>query len=152
MRKITFADNESRAGETDEQAYARAMRDPEVQEIMRDPVFQSILQQAQQDPPSLQSHMKDPMIRRKVEKLVKAVSSPTLSLSLLRFTELGLIKFVLLRRVLSRLVVHKSFHLCLSTFSRSLLPQQLQYLFPCLSFDPTFSVSYRAQPSQPSVN
>ncbi|GAA5832253.1 hypothetical protein JCM5353_005683, partial [Sporobolomyces roseus] len=72
MRKITFADNESRAGETDEQAYARAMRDPEVQEIMRDPVFQSILQQAQQDPPSLQSHMKDPMIRRKVEKLVKA--------------------------------------------------------------------------------
>jgi len=78
MRKITFADNESRAGETDEQAYARAMRDPEVQEIMRDPVFQSILQQAQQDPKSLQSHMQDPMIRRKVDKLVRAVRFPTL--------------------------------------------------------------------------
>jgi len=73
MRKITFADAESRAGETDEQAYARAMRDPEVQEIMRDPVFQSILSQAQQDPKSLQSHMKDDRIRRKVEVLVRAV-------------------------------------------------------------------------------
>ncbi|GAA6064682.1 hypothetical protein JCM10212_006178 [Sporobolomyces blumeae] len=72
MRKITFADAESRQGETDEQAYARAMRDPEVQEIMRDPVFQSILQQAQQDPKSLMSHMQDDRIRKKVEVLVRA--------------------------------------------------------------------------------
>ncbi|GAA5909504.1 Hsp90 cochaperone STI1 [Sporobolomyces salmoneus] len=72
MRKITFADAESRAGETDEQTYARAMRDPEVQEIMRDPVFQSILSQAQQDPKSLQSHMQDERIRKKVEVLVRA--------------------------------------------------------------------------------
>lgn len=81
MRKITFADAESRAGETDEQTYARAMRDPEVQEIMRDPVFQSILSQAQQDPKSLQSHMQDERIRRKVEVLVRAVRFPFLSLA-----------------------------------------------------------------------
>ncbi|GAA6003908.1 Hsp90 cochaperone STI1 [Rhodotorula paludigena] len=63
----------SRAGETDEQTYARAMRDPEVQAIMSDPVFQSILQQAQQDPKSLQQHMmSNEGIRKKVEVLVRA--------------------------------------------------------------------------------
>ncbi|GAA6009841.1 hypothetical protein JCM10207_002128 [Rhodosporidiobolus poonsookiae] len=71
--KVTQALSSSRAGETDEQTYARAMRDPEVQQIMSDPVFQSILQQAQQDPKSLQSHMASSAeIRRKVETLVRA--------------------------------------------------------------------------------
>ncbi|GAA6030672.1 hypothetical protein JCM8097_006265 [Rhodosporidiobolus ruineniae] len=65
--------SETRAGETDEQTYARAMRDPEVQQIMSDPVFQSILQQAQQDPKSLQQHMaSSPEVRKKVEVLVRA--------------------------------------------------------------------------------
>ena len=63
----------ARAGESDEQAYARAMRDPEVQQIMADPAFQSILQQAQQDPASLQQHMmKNADVRKKVEVLVRA--------------------------------------------------------------------------------
>lgn len=63
----------SRAGETDEQTYARAMRDPEVQQIMADPAFQSILQQAQQDPKSLQQHMmQNADVRKKVEVLVRA--------------------------------------------------------------------------------
>jgi stress-induced-phosphoprotein 1 len=48
------------------------MRDPEIQEIMSDPVFQSILQQAQQDPSSLATHMQNPTVRGKVEKLVRA--------------------------------------------------------------------------------
>jgi stress-induced-phosphoprotein 1 len=73
--KVTQALASSRAGETDEQTYARAMRDPEVQQIMSDPVFQSILQQAQQDPKSLQQHMmQNEGIRKKVEVLVRAVS------------------------------------------------------------------------------
>ena len=62
MRKITFADAESRAGETDEQTYARAMRDPEVQEIMADPLMRQILQDSQQDPRALMDHMKNPMV------------------------------------------------------------------------------------------
>lgn len=73
--KVTQALSSSRAGETDEQTYARAMRDPEVQQIMSDPVFQSILQQAQQDPKSLQQHMmQNEGVRKKVEVLVRAVS------------------------------------------------------------------------------
>ncbi|KAL8283469.1 hypothetical protein RQP46_005572 [Phenoliferia psychrophenolica] len=72
LRKVSMADNESRAGESDEQAYARAMRDPEIQQIMSDPVFQGILQQAQNEPASLQQHMKNPEIRAKIEKLARA--------------------------------------------------------------------------------
>ncbi|TNY21459.1 stress-induced-phospho protein 1 [Rhodotorula diobovata] len=71
--KVTSSMASSRAGETDEQTYARAMRDPEVQQIMADPAFQSILQQAQQDPKSLQQHMmQNADVRKKVEVLVRA--------------------------------------------------------------------------------
>lgn len=34
MQKIMMEMQSSRAGETDEETYARAMRDPEIQEIM----------------------------------------------------------------------------------------------------------------------
>ncbi|GAA5977430.1 hypothetical protein JCM11641_000960 [Rhodosporidiobolus odoratus] len=71
--KITEALSSQRGSETDEQTYARAMRDPEVQQIMGDPVFQSILQQAKDDPKSLQQHMaSNEGIRKKVEVLVRA--------------------------------------------------------------------------------
>ncbi|KAI5475470.1 stress-induced-phosphoprotein 1 [Pseudohyphozyma bogoriensis] len=72
FRKVSMADASSRAGETDEQTYARAMRDPEVQQIMSDPAFQAILQQAQSEPASLAQHMANPGVRSKIEKLVKA--------------------------------------------------------------------------------
>lgn len=75
MRKVAEADSSSRQGETDEQTYARAMRDPEVQQIMSDPVMVSILQQAQNDPPSMMQHMQNPDIRKKVETLIRAVSA-----------------------------------------------------------------------------
>ncbi len=38
--------------------------------IMQDPVMQSILQQAQNDPAALQEHMKSPVIRAKIQRLV----------------------------------------------------------------------------------
>ena len=38
--------------------------------IMQDPVMQSILQQAQNDPAALQEHMKNPGIRSKIQKLI----------------------------------------------------------------------------------
>ena len=74
MRKVAEADSDSRAGETDEQTYSRAMKDPEVQRIMSDPIMVSILQQAQNDPPSMMQHMQNPDIRKKVEVLIRAVS------------------------------------------------------------------------------
>lgn len=61
-----------RSGETEEETLKRAMRDPEVAQIMQDPVMQSILQQAQQDPRALQSHMQNAQVRQKIEKLIAA--------------------------------------------------------------------------------
>ncbi|KAF8450887.1 activator of Hsp70 and Hsp90 chaperone [Boletus edulis BED1] len=61
-----------RAGETEEQTLERAMKDPEVAGIMSDPVMQQILQQAQSNPGALQDHMKNPIIREKIVKLVNA--------------------------------------------------------------------------------
>ncbi|CCK68761.1 Hsp90 cochaperone STI1 KNAG_0B03200 [Huiozyma naganishii CBS 8797] len=58
--------------ETPEQTYERAMRDPEVAKIMQDPVLQSILQQAQNDPAALQEHMKNPEIFKKIQTLIAA--------------------------------------------------------------------------------
>ncbi|KAH7888080.1 chaperone [Phlebopus sp. FC_14] len=61
-----------RAGETEEQTLERAMKDPDVAAIMSDPVMQQILQQAQNNPSALQDHMKNPVIREKIMKLVNA--------------------------------------------------------------------------------
>lgn len=61
-----------RSGESEEETLQRAMRDPEVAQIMQDPIMQSILQQAQSNPAALQEHMKSPIIREKVNKLIAA--------------------------------------------------------------------------------
>ncbi|KAK7061350.1 heat shock protein sti1 [Favolaschia claudopus] len=61
-----------RGTETQEQTLERAMRDPEVAQIMNDPVMQQILQQAQSNPGALQDHMKNPIVRQKIQKLVNA--------------------------------------------------------------------------------
>lgn len=39
---------------------------------MSDPVMQQILQQAQSNPGALQDHMKNPLIRDKIVKLINA--------------------------------------------------------------------------------
>jgi len=61
-----------RGTETQEETLERAMRDPEVAQIMNDPVMQQILQQAQSNPGALQDHMKNPVVRQKIQKLVNA--------------------------------------------------------------------------------
>ena len=43
-----------------------------MQGIMSDPVMQQILQQAQSNPGALQDHMKNPVIRDKIAKLINA--------------------------------------------------------------------------------
>jgi stress-induced-phosphoprotein 1 len=89
--KIQSAISAQRANETEQETLDRAMRDPEVgvrlflfhllaifvfnlgrQEIMTDPVMQSILQQAQGNPQALQDHMKNPTVRNKIVKLINA--------------------------------------------------------------------------------
>ena len=66
MAKVMGEIQAERSTETDEQAYERAMRDPEVQEIMSDPVMRQLLSDSQQDPRALMDHMKNPMVSRSV--------------------------------------------------------------------------------------
>jgi len=72
LQKIATAMYSQRANETEEETLQRAMRDPEVANIMSDPVIQQILQQAQQDPAALQDHLKNPGVRAKIQKLIAA--------------------------------------------------------------------------------
>ncbi|KAG6820167.1 hypothetical protein H0H93_004430 [Arthromyces matolae] len=68
--KIQQALFSQRGEETQEETLERAMRDPEVAGIMNDPIMQQILQQSQTDPKALQDHMKNPVVRQKIQKLV----------------------------------------------------------------------------------
>lgn len=70
--KIMQALYAQRSTETEEETLQRAMRDPEVAQIMQDPVMQSILQQAQSDPRALQDHMRNDKVRSKIQKLIAA--------------------------------------------------------------------------------
>ncbi|GAO15712.1 hypothetical protein UVI_02018750 [Ustilaginoidea virens] len=62
----------ARDNETEEQTRERLMKDPDIMNIMQDPVMQTILQQAQSDPMALQDHMKNPGVRSKIQKLMAA--------------------------------------------------------------------------------
>ncbi|KAK9462904.1 uncharacterized protein V1516DRAFT_671442 [Lipomyces oligophaga] len=57
-------------GETEEETMERISKDPEVVSILQDPVMQSILGQAKENPAALNDHMKNPEIRRKIELLI----------------------------------------------------------------------------------
>ncbi|KAF7856977.1 hypothetical protein EAF04_009737 [Stromatinia cepivora] len=72
QQKAVTAMYSARENETEEQTKERLSRDPEIQRIMGDPVMQSILQQAQNDPAALQEHMKNPQIRSKIQQLIAA--------------------------------------------------------------------------------
>lgn len=50
----------------------RALGDPEVQAILRDPAMRMILEQMQSDPRALQDHLKNPDIAAKIQKLLDA--------------------------------------------------------------------------------
>lgn len=49
-----------------------AMKDPEIQQILRDPTINKVLSDLQQSPESGQAALKDPDIRAKIEKLIAA--------------------------------------------------------------------------------
>ncbi|XP_065857988.1 hsp70-Hsp90 organizing protein 3 [Euphorbia lathyris] len=51
---------------------AKAMQDPEVQNILSDPVMRQVLVDFQENPKSAQEHMKNPMVMNKIQKLVNA--------------------------------------------------------------------------------
>lgn len=51
---------------------AKAMQDPEIQNILTDPVMRQVLIDFQENPKSAQEHMKNPMVMHKIQKLVTA--------------------------------------------------------------------------------
>ncbi len=54
------------------QRQQRAMQDPEVQNIMMDPVMQQVLKDFQENPTAAQQHLRNAAIRQKLNKLVAA--------------------------------------------------------------------------------
>ncbi|EWC43594.1 hypothetical protein DRE_01481 [Drechslerella stenobrocha 248] len=62
----------ARESETEEQARERIQRDPEIVSIISDPIMQTILNQANNDPRALQEHMRNPTVRTKIQKLIAA--------------------------------------------------------------------------------
>lgn len=59
-------------GETPEQTMERVSRDPEVVNILQDPVMQGILGQARENPAALQDHMRNPEVSKKINMLIAA--------------------------------------------------------------------------------
>ncbi|KAK4287764.1 hypothetical protein Pmani_015365 [Petrolisthes manimaculis] len=55
-----------------EEVRKRAMADPEVQQILKDPAMRMILEQMQTDPRALQDHLKNPDIASKIQKLLQS--------------------------------------------------------------------------------
>lgn len=55
-----------------EEVRKRAMQDPEVQEILRDPAMRLILEQMQTDSRAVQDHLKNPEVKAKIQKLIEA--------------------------------------------------------------------------------
>lgn len=55
-----------------EELRKRAMQNPDVQEILKDPAMQLILQQGQSDPKALREHLQNPEVAKKFQKLMEA--------------------------------------------------------------------------------
>ncbi|XP_028804376.1 hsp70-Hsp90 organizing protein 3 [Neltuma alba] len=51
---------------------AKAMQDPEIQNILQDPVMRQVLVDFQENPKAAQEHTKNPMVMNKIQKLVSA--------------------------------------------------------------------------------
>lgn len=59
-------------GEVDPERQKRAMEDPEIQSILKDPIMSRILNDMQTNPASAQGALKDPVVRAKLDKLIAA--------------------------------------------------------------------------------
>ncbi|OLL23529.1 Heat shock protein sti1 [Neolecta irregularis DAH-3] len=71
-QKIIMAMYGPAEGGSEADVQERIERDPELSRILADPVMRSILEQARNDPAALNEHMKNPMIREKIMRLVSA--------------------------------------------------------------------------------
>ncbi|CRK94060.1 CLUMA_CG007583, isoform A [Clunio marinus] len=54
-----------------EEVRKKAMNDPEVQSILKDPAMRMILEQMQSDPKAVQEHLRNPEVANKIQKLME---------------------------------------------------------------------------------
>lgn len=54
------------------EVWKKAMNDPEVQQILKDPAMRLILEQMQNDPKAVQEHLKNPQVASKIQKLLES--------------------------------------------------------------------------------
>uniref|UniRef100_U5EX44 Stress-induced-phosphoprotein 1 n=1 Tax=Corethrella appendiculata TaxID=1370023 RepID=U5EX44_9DIPT len=54
------------------EVWKKAMNDPEVQQILKDPAMRVILEQMQTDPKAVQEHLKNPQVASKIQKLYES--------------------------------------------------------------------------------
>jgi stress-induced-phosphoprotein 1 len=71
IQKCNMAIAQTRAG-MDEDARARALQTPEIQDILNDPVMNQILRDITDNPKAAADHWKNPLVREKLEKLMDA--------------------------------------------------------------------------------
>jgi stress-induced-phosphoprotein 1 len=73
MMQVSRAINaENQSGNVDPRRAQEAMKDPEIQAILADPMVNTTLKNMQTDPASGQRAMQDPVMRGKIEKLIAA--------------------------------------------------------------------------------
>lgn len=73
LRKVTAMVNMGSANMTEEERKERAehaMADPEIQNILQDPIIRQILQDFNDNPNAANEAMRDPTVRAKIEKLI----------------------------------------------------------------------------------
>ncbi|CAC5378434.1 STIP1 [Mytilus coruscus] len=66
-----YRDSRMAEGNDPEAVRKRAMADPEVTQILKDPAMQLILQQMEKDPKAVREHLQNPEVAAKIEKLME---------------------------------------------------------------------------------
>ncbi|XP_051136892.1 hsp70-Hsp90 organizing protein 3-like [Andrographis paniculata] len=72
MEQINKANRGDLSPEELKERQAKAMQDPEIQNILTDPVMRQVLVDFQENPKAAQDHMKNPLVMNKIQKLVSA--------------------------------------------------------------------------------
>ncbi len=72
LKKTGNKIHESSRGEVDKERAAHAMADPEIQAILGDPMVSQALRDMSSDPQAAMKVMKDPIMSKKIEKLIAA--------------------------------------------------------------------------------
>jgi len=71
-KRVIEAISTQRRSQGSQQTREEALKNPEIVEILRDPIMNQILQDMQTNPKAIQEHLKNPAVNAKFQKLVNA--------------------------------------------------------------------------------